>query len=268
MRHCFNLVLTLFAVTLIGCSTSPTGRNQLTVFSQGDMAQLGSESFNQIKSKEPIERDSAINAYVKCVAIPVLRMAPGYADPAQWEIVVFKNNDANAFALPGGKIGVYTGILKVAKTSHQLAAVLGHEVGHVVAQHSNERVSEAYGVQGILTLVNLLTKNSESKGTLMAALGVGAQYGVLMPHGRTQESEADIIGLGYMAKAGFNPQESVDLWKNMAANSGGGPPEFLSTHPSSSTRIADLQSHMGEAQGWQAEANRAGRNPNCQNPVK
>lgn len=162
--------------------------------------------------------------------------------------MVFDSDQVNAFALPGGKIGVYTGLLNVAVNQDQLATVIGHEVAHVLADHSNERLSQSQLANTGLSITSVALGSSEYKqyqGMTMAALGLGVQYGVILPYGRTQESEADIVGLEYMAKAGFDPNQSVDLWKNMAKASGGNqPPELLSTHPSHSTRIKDLQTKI------------------------
>ena len=170
----------------------------------------------------------------------------------------------NAFALPGGKIGVHTGILKVANSADQLAAVLGHEVGHVIARHGAERVSQSVATQGGLALADImLDRKSESRSLIMAGLGLGAQFGILLPFSRKHESEADEIGLYLMANAGFDPEHSVELWRNMAKASGGAPPEFLSTHPSNTSRISGLQSRMSKAKALYNNAQAAGKNPDC-----
>ena len=234
---------------------------------------MGTKSFEDMKSKIPIDHDAVKNAYVRCIVVPIIQSIPqnlrGSHVPAaekDWEIVVFQDPTANAFALPGGKIGVHTGILPVAKTDAQLAAVLGHEVGHVLARHGNERVSEGIAAQiGMAGLAAMLSgeDSSPTKLNLMtAALGAGTQYGILLPHSRTQESEADLIGLDLMARAGFDPHQSVDLWKNMSAG-GKAPPEFLSTHPSGTTRIDNLQAHMKDAMAKYTQAQAAGRKPHC-----
>ena len=135
----------------------------------------------------------------------------------QWEVIVFQDNAINAFALPGGKIGVYTGLLEVTKNQHQLATVIAHEVAHVIAEHANARVSASYATGAGLKLVEVIAgAKTPGKERLVGLLGVGAQYGVLMPYGRGQESEADLLGLDYMAMAGFDPRESVLLWRNMS----------------------------------------------------
>jgi predicted Zn-dependent protease len=258
-----NLLASLLALVstsaLVACATSPEGRKQLAFLPASQMDSMGVQSFNDMKSKMPVERDAATNNYVKCVANGITAALP---EQRNWEVVVFKDDTANAFALPGGKIGVHTGLLKVATNQDQLAAVIGHEVGHVLAQHGNERVSEQLLAQGGLTVLGgiMSAKGSPKYDLLVTALGVGTQYGVLLPHSRTQESEADVIGLELMAKAGFNPTQSVNLWQNMEKAGGGQPPEFLSTHPSHGTRISNLQKHMAEAEGFYRSAD---RKPSC-----
>jgi predicted Zn-dependent protease len=236
----------LFALLLAGCQTSPTGRKQLALVPDSQMNQMGDQAFAELKAKQPIENDAATNTYVRCVADAITSALP---EKRAWEVVVFRDDTPNAFALPGGKIGVHTGILTVAKTASQLGAVLGHEVGHVLAGHSKERVSEQMVTQGGIQLLGVILSSKEDprRNALMGALGLGAQFGITLPHSRTQESEADIIGLDLMAKAGFDPKEAIALWKNMEAAGGGKPPEFLSTHPSDETRISNLESHMAEA---------------------
>lgn len=246
MRNFIKISAVGLSLSLAACSSSPTGRNQLLLFSDSDMSSLGSQSFEQMKQQQKVSTDAKVNAYVQCVTKSVTQYVPKQPGFNEWEVVVFDSDQVNAFALPGGKIGVYTGLLKVAKNQDQLATVIGHEIAHVLADHSNERLSQSQIANAGLQITNVALGSSEYaqyRNVTMAALGLGVQYGVLLPYGRTQESEADIVGLELMAKAGFNPKESVSLWKNMAAASGGSqPPELLSTHPSHSTRIQDLQS--------------------------
>ncbi len=252
-----SLILGIALAT--GCATSPTGRSQLVLMPDSQMDQMGLQAFTNIKEKTPVETASTTNRYVQCVGNAITRVVGG-----SWEIVVFRDDAANAFALPGRKIGVNTGLLKVAENQHQLATVLGHEVAHVLAQHSNERVSQKYAVEQGLGLINAIASPQSGAGqTLMGLLGVGAEYGILLPYGRVQESEADILGLDLMAKAGFDPRESVKLWVNMGRAGGAQPPEFLSTHPSHSTRIADLNAHMPVALNLQSRASQQGKRPQC-----
>jgi predicted Zn-dependent protease len=204
-----------------------------------------------------------VTGYVRCVVDHIVRAMPG-GNTAAWEITVFADDQANAFALPGGKIGVYTGMLDVAENQHQLAAVIAHEVAHVTARHSNERVSTNFVTQSGLQLAQIAAGgNSAARQQLFGLLGVGAQYGVILPFGRAQESEADLVGLDYMARAGFDPRESVRLWENMGKAGGARPPEFLSTHPSGERRIRDLNARMTDAMALSLQARSAGRNPDC-----
>lgn len=261
MRNVLKYTLLASAVTLAACSSSPTGRNQLLLFSDQDMSTLGAQSFEQMKKQQKVSTDKRTNEYVQCVAKSVTQYVPKQAGFSEWEVVVFESDQVNAFALPGGKIGVYTGLLKVAKNQDQLATVIGHEIAHVLADHSNERLSQSQLANTGLQITSVALGASEYaqyRQATMAALGLGVQYGVLLPYGRTQESEADIVGLELMAKAGFNPNESISLWKNMAAASGGSqPPELLSTHPSHSTRIQDLNAKIRALPSSGAEK------PNC-----
>lgn len=249
----------LVAFSLVACATSPTGRSQLLMMSESEMDQMGAQSFDALKKKLPIEQDPAINTYVRCVATAITNEVGG-----DWEVVVFKEPSANAFALPGRKIGVHTGLLAVAKNQHQLAAVLGHEVAHVLANHGNERVSQQAAVeQGLSITQAILNPQSELGKTGMGLLGVGTQYGIIMPFSRAHESEADIYGLDLMAKAGFDPRESVALWVNMGKAGGETPPEFMSTHPAHETRIDDLQIQMPKALKLREGALAQGKNPQC-----
>nr|WP_086937953.1 M48 family metallopeptidase [Thaumasiovibrio occultus] len=234
-------------MALTACTSSPTGRSQLLMFSSQDMAQLGAQSFDQMKQEEKISRDRKINAYVQCVADSITRHVGPLPGFTEWEVVVFDSDQVNAFALPGGKIGVYTGLLDVAQTPDQLASVIGHEIGHVIAEHSNERLSRSQLAGAGMQIASIAiggSDYSQYQDIAMASLGLGVQFGVLMPYGRAQESESDIIGVQLMNQAGYDPRESINLWYNMAQQSKGQPPEFMSTHPSHDTRIADLQSEI------------------------
>ncbi|MFV0575374.1 MAG: M48 family metallopeptidase [Vibrio sp.] len=236
-----TLLSALTVSVLAACTSSPTGRNQVILFSDAEMSQLGAQSFEEMKKTEKVSTDSKVNSYVNCVANAITKQVPKQPSFDKWEVVVFESNQVNAFALPGGKIGVYTGLLKVAKNQDQLATVLGHEVAHVLANHSNERLSRSQITNTGLQISDVALGGTQYGTAAMSALGLGVQYGITLPYGRTQESEADILGIDLMAKAGFDPQQSIELWKNMAKASGGSqPPELLSTHPSHSTRIQDL----------------------------
>lgn len=248
----------LAAIALAACATSPLGRRQLRLMSGNDVSRLGATAFQDIKKETPQSTDTTQQRYVRCVATAITAQVNDPEAPKQWEVVVFQDDTPNAFALPGGKIGVHTGILKIAKNQDQLATVLGHEVAHVLAQHANERVS-----QQLLTGALMEVAGQALDPTMVAALGMGAQVGVLLPFSRTQESEADLLGLDLMAGAGFDPRESTKFWKNMEAAGGGGTPEFLSTHPSDQTRAADLQKRIAQEMPVYEKVVAAGRRPKC-----
>jgi len=260
-----QICFTVISLVILGsCATSPTGRSQLAFMPAGQMNAMGVQAFDNLKKKTPIEKSNKVNSYVKCVANAIVEVIRTESPIKKWEVVVFKDKSANAFALPGGKIGVHTGLLKVAKNQAQLAAVIGHEVGHVLANHGNERVSQQFAVQKGMGLVQALADTQSPKGQmLMQLLGLGAEFGIIKPFSRTHESEADLMGLNFMARAGFNPEESVILWKNMSSSGGQQPPEFLSTHPSHETRIANLNKAMPEAKRLYQQAQASGKQPNC-----
>ena len=166
----FLVIISVLLALLAGCATSPTGRSQLILMPDSQMDQMGLQAFTSIKKETPVERSTTTNSYVQCVARAITREVGG-----SWEVVVFKDEDANAFALPGRKIGVNTGLIKVAENQHQLATVIGHEVAHVLSQHSNERVSQKFAVEQGLGLINAIASPSSGTGqTLMGLLGVGA----------------------------------------------------------------------------------------------
>lgn len=263
-----GFAIVLCAVVLAGCATSPTGRHQLKLFGQQKMDAMGAQSFAKLQQKTPVDQNAAHNRFVKCVA-DAITSVPGVSKAAgtdDWDVKVFKSEQINAFALPGGNIGVYSGILPVTQNAAQLATVLGHEVGHVIAGHPDERMSEQFATQGGLSVLSAFLGGASGGGSraIMSALGVGAQVGILLPFSRAQESEADLIGLELMARAGFDPRQSVKLWQNMTeASKGKEPNKFLSTHPSNHNRIQALQAHMDQAMQLYKQA---GRHPSCPHP--
>lgn len=248
---------------LSNCETNPyTGRSQLLMTSVSQEMQLGAQAYQQVKNDPKVHQsqDPREIEPVKRVAGRIIEAAKrsNYAEIAkqfQWEVTVIKDDKTmNAFALPGGKIAVYTGIFPVAKTEAGLAAVLGHEVTHALARHGAERMSQGELTNAALQVIGAAAGASGMNPTLsqgaMAALGAGAQVGVLLPFSRAHESEADYIGILLAADAGYDPRESVHLWERMAQlTRAGGPSEFLSTHPGHETRIAQLKKWMPEAMG-------------------
>lgn len=251
----------LLGAALLGaCTTTPTGRTQLAYMPESDVNKMGIQAFEDLKQKTPVSTDAAAKRFVNCVAQAVTRDVGG-----DWEVVVFEDKTLNAFALPGNKIGVHTGLVELVDNPDQLATVIGHEIGHVQARHSNERMSQKTAVdQGLSVIQAIASPTSATGQAAVGLLGVGAQYGVILPYSRLHESEADIIGLELMAKAGFDPQQSVVLWQKMEqASQGQTPAEFLSTHPAHDTRIEDLKKHMPKALQLQQQAISAGKRPQC-----
>ena len=244
---------------LAACATVPgTGRNQLMLVDDQQASQLGVGQFEQMKRELPISQNPEHTDLVKEVG----RRIAGVVDlpgETEWEFVVFDDDTPNAFALPGGKVGVFTGLLKVADNDDQLAAVVGHEIAHVVARHGSERMSQGLLVQlgGQVLEAAMQSQPGTTQGLAMAAYGLGSQVGVLLPYSRKHELEADHLGMLYMARAGYDPREAVEFWKRFAEYGKGGdqPPEFLSTHPLDETRIQELEAILPEALEAYREAN-------------
>lgn len=250
----------LIVISLVACATTPTGRSQLAFMPDNELDSMGLQAFEDLKKEKAISQDVEENEFVRCITTAITREVGG-----NWEVVVFEDKTLNAFALPGNKIGVHTGLIDLVDNQHQLAAVIGHEIGHVLAKHSNERMSQKMGAQMGISLIAAVAAPQTPLGqSALSLLGVGAQYGLIMPFSRLHESEADVMGVELMAKAGFNPSESVTLWQKMAqASQGEQPAEFLSTHPSHETRIDDLRTNLPKAMTIMRQAHTAGKNPNC-----
>lgn len=256
-----KLVLTLLIILfLTGCATTPTGRTQLAFMPDNEVEAMGLQAFSDLKTEKNISQNVHENQFVQCVADAITQQVGG-----SWEVVVFEDKSLNAFALPGNKIGVHTGLVDLADNQDQLASVIGHEIGHVLARHSNERMSQKLGAQmGISLIAAVAAPRTPMGQTALSLLGIGTQYGLIMPFSRLHESEADNIGVELMAKAGFDPAESITLWQKMAlASQGSQPVEFLSTHPSHATRIQDLQALMPKAIAIMQQARAAGKQPGC-----
>ncbi len=246
-------VAAVFTGLFSGCSTVPvTGRSQLNLMSSGEEMQLGLASFEEMKKQTPISKDAAANALVQRVGQRIAAVAAKDMPEAQWEFVVFESKEANAFCLPGGKVGVYTGILPITKDEAGLATVLGHEIAHAVARHGGERMSTAMVIQGGGSLLGLGLQKTDPKwqAAAMMAYGYGTQLGAELPHSRAQESEADHIGLIYMARAGYPPEAAVEFWQRFGEfnkQQGSNTPWFLRTHPLDETRVKQLQGWIPEA---------------------
>jgi predicted Zn-dependent protease len=249
---------------LCACATSPLGRSQVVLYSEQEMRAMGEAAFAEMRREVAETESLQLRDYVNCVASAI---TSNLGDGTEiWEVVVFDDESVNAFALPGGKIGVYTGLLDVAESQDQLATVIGHEVGHVQARHANERVStNTLAEVGTQVVATISGSAGPQRDRALAALGLGVQVGVLLPFGRSQEQEADLIGLDLMAQAGFDPEASITLWQNMASRAETAPPELLSTHPASGTRIEALQERMPLALQYYSDAVRQSLRPECDN---
>ena len=260
----------LLSILVSGCQTNPyTHRSQLLLMPSGQMSQMGAAQYSEVLQdpKVMISKDPKEIEPVKRVAARIIEAAKRskYADMAKgfdWEVTVIKDdNTKNAWALPGGKIAVYTGIFPMAKNEAGLAAIMGHEVVHALAEHGGERMSQGlvaqFGMTAAAIVLSTQGLNPALNDLAMQAMGLGVQTGVLLPFSRKHESEADYVGILLAGDAGYDPREAIHIWERMAAASEGGPPEFLSTHPAHETRIADLTKWMPEAMGLYEKALKA-----------
>lgn len=261
MMRIWNFVAAaLVALAAFGCSTVPiTGRQQLDIVPDNEMLAMSFQQYDEFLKENKLSVNDKNTAMVKRVgsriqsSVEMYFTDNGMGDQLrdyQWEFNLIENDEVNAWAMPGGKVVVYTGLLPVAKTETGLAVVMGHEIAHAVAKHGDERMSHVLVAQmGGMALSEALKNRPEKTRELwLSVFGVGAQVGVLLPFSRTQESEADHLGLIFMAMAGYDPNEAVDFWQRMSAEKqGASPPEFLSTHPADATRIANLERLVPEA---------------------
>jgi len=255
MRRAFFLwflsgftALSFFIFT--GCATSETGRYQLGLIggvTPAQEAELGLSAFDQLKKEVPISKNAEYNALVSKVGARIAEQAKSKLPDAKWEFVVFDSPEANAFCLPGGKIGVYTGILPFTKTEAGLAAVIGHEVAHASNRHGAERMGEAAAINKVTSAAGGYVSDNY-KIVADTAFGIAGK-GAVLAFSRTHESEADHIGLLYMARAGYNPEEAVKFWERFAAASGGKSEgiKWTRTHPLTADRIADIKKWLPEA---------------------
>jgi predicted Zn-dependent protease len=261
-------VIGLFAtalLTLAGCYTNPvTGRQSIMLISQGQELALGQESFGAISRTERISTDAGQNVRVRRIGARIAQAVGDQLPDAKWEFVVFESKDANAFALPGGKVGVYTGLLALAENDSELAIVIGHEIGHVIARHGAERMSEAMVIAGVGAVGAAAVEektDAKTRDLFLLAYGGATTLARVLPHSRGNESEADRMGAVYAARAGYDPRAAIGFWQKMTrqkegAQTGAVLPAWLSTHPSDAKRIADLQAFMPQVVPLY-EANRA-----------
>jgi predicted Zn-dependent protease len=241
------LALAAGCMLLTGCAGEGQTGLGINLVSAEQTRDLGLRNWEQIRAETPVSRNKIYRQALDNVATRLLRAAG--EDPGAWEAVVFQGQEANAFALPGGKIGVYEGMFQVAENEAQLAAVVGHEIAHNQAAHAQQRLSSQAATEIGTQLLGVVLQSSRigSASEIAALLGVGAQYGLILPYSRNQELEADRLGVMMTARAGYDPREAIQLWRNMAAAGGARPPEFLSTHPGPESRIARLEALMPQA---------------------
>lgn len=248
--HFLKYWLPFISLLLIAaCSSTPvTGKKALLLIPEHEERAMGVQAWNDIKSKERETRNSRISSMVARVGSNISAQAnrPDF----QWEVRTFESNTPNAFCLPGGKIGIYTGILKYAVNEAGLAAVMGHEVGHAIARHGGQRMSQQLVTNLGMVALGVAAFSKMEKGKrnlLMAAIGAGVAVGIMLPYSRSHELEADEIGLVLMAQAGYDPREAVRFWERFSQAGGKAPPEFLSTHPRSSKRAEKLRAMLPRA---------------------
>ena len=254
-----------------------TGRTQMVDTTLDKEVALGLQSFEQILSESDVVTTGELPLQIRGIAERLVAAGPKMEqflaqkkqikartewDKFAWDVAVIRSEQANAFCLPGGKMAVYTGIIPIAQNADALAAIMGHEIAHALLRHGAERMAQQKLVQIGSVAAGVSTSNMDARRQqmILAAIGAGTQFGITLPFSRGHESEADYVGLMLASAACFNPQEAIGLWERMGANSGGkSPPEFMSTHPASKTRIAQLQEWMDEAQ--QIRAQFCGNNP-------
>ena len=247
-KSLFPAGVLLFLLLLVACARAPiTNRTQFILLPRSFEMQLGASAYVNLLETEKVSRDAHYNGVVRRVGQRIA--AVSHTPNLKWQYTVFDSKQVNAFALPGGKIGVYTGMMPVAKTEAGLATVMAHEVAHATARHGGERLTLGILLEmGSAALASAMRKkDKETTSRVLAAYGVGTTLAVALPFSRKQESEADRIGLIYMAKAGYDPREAIPFWERMGAAGRGAPPEFLSTHPGYRTRIKNIRKWMPEA---------------------
>jgi predicted Zn-dependent protease len=266
MNYKIQTKITVFLVSLAllvtGCTKAPlTGRTQLSLIPAGEMLSMSYQQYDTFLQENKVSSDAAATAKVKRVGAKIQGAVESYfaangmagrLDGYRWEFNLVESDQVNAWCMPGGKVVFYEGILPICEDETGIAVVMGHEVAHAVAEHGNERMSQGLLAQGgLMVLAKALEeKPAETQQLWMTAFGLGAQMGVLLPFSRTQESEGDHLGLIFMAMAGYDPSAAVSFWERMAAEGGGKPPEFMSTHPSDATRIRKINEHLPEAMSY------------------
>ena len=245
--HKHFIFILLSGLVISACTTTPvSNRSALILIPKSQEISLGIQSYNEILKREKESEDLELNQIIRRVGQRIASVSD--MPKLEWEIKLIESDQKNAFALPGGKIAIYTGILSVAKNEAGLATVMSHEIAHVIARHGAQRMTQQVLLQGAMIGAGLSMKNSTQKNIILSALGVGVLYGFTLPFSRLHESEADQIGFIYMAKAGYDPNEAINFWERFGQVKGGkGPPEWASTHPADATRIQGLRSYLSRA---------------------
>ncbi len=251
----FKKILSVFVLLLVvmACSTNPfTGKQTMALVPNSQLFPTAFQQYNQVLSESKVVTGTAQSEMIKRVGQRISVAAErwlnangyqGYLKDYKWEYNLIDDKTVNAWCMPGGKIVFYTGILPIAQSETGVAAIMGHEVAHALANHGQQRMSADYIQQGVALAGNIAIQNDNDRAAFNQYYGIGSQVGVMLPFSRSHEAEADKIGLILMALAGYNPSEAAELWKRMEANSGGNaPPEILSTHPSNASRIQNIQS--------------------------
>lgn len=258
-KSIFLIILLVASVFTNSCSTVPvTGRNQLSLIPSSQLMSLSFQQYDDFLKENKLSTDKKKAAMIKRVGTKIQKAVEEYMamnnmsehiKGYDWEFNLVESDQVNAWAMPGGKVVFYTGILPICKDETGVATVMGHEIAHAIAEHGGERMSQGLIVQlgGMGLQAALENEPQLTQQLAMTAFGIGSQLGVMLPFSRLHESEADHMGLIFMAMAGYNPNAAVEFWQRMAAQGGGAPPEFLSTHPSNETRINDLKKLIPEA---------------------
>ena len=246
MQKHFIFIL-LSGLVISACTTTPvSNRSALILIPKSQEISLGIQSYNEILKREKESEDTQLNQIIRRVGQRIASVSD--MPKLEWEIKLIESDQKNAFALPGGKIAIYTGILSVAKNEAGLATVMSHEIAHVIARHGAQRMTQQMLLQGAMIGAGLSMKNSTQRNIVLSALGVGVLYGFTLPFSRLHESEADQIGLIYMAKAGYDPNEAINFWQRFSQVKGDkGLPEWASTHPADVTRVQELRSYLSRA---------------------
>jgi predicted Zn-dependent protease len=256
----FILVILTSSTLFLSCSTVPlTGRSQLNMIPSSEMLTMSFQQYDEFLKESKLSANQIEVNMVKSVGGKIRSAVEKYMKSNnlsdrlsgyKWEFNLVEDEQVNAWCMPGGKVVVYTGILPVTQDETGLAVVMGHEIAHAIAEHGNERMSQQLlqQVGAVGLMVAMKEEPAETQALWLGVYGVGTTVGIMLPYSRTHESEADHLGLIFMAMAGYDPHAAPDFWKRMAAGKqGGSPPEFLSTHPSDQTRIDDITSWIPEA---------------------